>query len=227
VHVVAPEARPLERALGPELGALIRQIHEEHGVVFHLGRTAVSVDAQRVHLADGSTIEADLVVIGVGVRPCVALAEAAGLALDRGVLVDEWLEASVPGVFAAGDIARYPDRIGGDRARVEHWVVAGRQGQVVARNMLGAREPYTAVPFFWSQHYDQTVAYVGHADRWDHAEIDGNLDARDAAVRYVRGDRVLAVATIGRDRENLEAEVMLEQDSGVEREEGRVLTERA
>lgn len=210
VHVVGPDAVPLARVMGPELGAFIRKVHETEGVVFHLGTRPRAIDAASVTLESGERLPADLVVIGVGVRPESALAEKAGLAVDRGVVVDEYLQTSAPEVFAAGDIARWPARRSGERIRVEHWVVAQRQGQTAARNMLGLREKFDAVPFFWSTHYDVGINYVGHATTWDRIEIDGNLDNRDAAVRYFVDDTAIALATVFRDRQSLTFERQLE-----------------
>jgi NADPH-dependent 2,4-dienoyl-CoA reductase/sulfur reductase-like enzyme/nitrite reductase/ring-hydroxylating ferredoxin subunit len=211
VHVVAPEKKPLERIVDAELGDFVKQLHEEKGVVFHLERKPARIESSSVVLDDGSAIDADLVVIGVGVRPRLALAEQAGLAMEKGVTVNAYLETSAPGIYAAGDIARWPDPHSGERIRVEHWVVAQRMGQTAARNILGAREKFEQVPFFWSAHYDVSINYVGHAESWDAISVDGSADKRDVAVRFERGGKLLALATICRDQESLRTEISMER----------------
>ncbi len=215
VHVVAPQQRPLERVFGAELGDFVRALHEEHGVTFHLEDVPTAIDGKHVRLRSGASLDADFVVAGIGVRPRTELAEKAGLELERGVKVDEFLEASAPGIFAAGDIARWPDRRIGESLRVEHWVVAERQGQTAARNMLGARDRYDDVPFFWSQHYDVPINYVGHAVDWDALEIEGTPRKRDCLVRYLKNGQVRAAASIYRDLDSLAFEAELQQNGAV------------
>jgi len=226
VHVVGKHSLPLEKILGRDLGTLVLQTHEAHGVKFHLGRTPAKVEVASasqpisdrqdadstiiVQLDDGTKLDCDLVVVGIGVRPNTKLAEETGLAIDNGVLVNEYLETNVPGIFAAGDIARWPDPRAG-RIRVEHWVVAQRQGQTAARNMLGAHEPFVVPPFFWSNHFDLHVHYVGHGNSDDRTSVSGDLKAKNVSVIFRSGDKLTAVASVGRDRENLQAEVALER----------------
>src|ERR1700759_1609861 len=202
----------MERVVGPEMGDFVRALHEEHGVIFHLGDTVTAIDGKRARLKSGGVIEADLVVVGVGVRPRLALAEKSGLAIDRGVVVNAYLETSASGIYAAGDIARWPDPHSGENIRVEHWVVAERQGQAAARNMLGQCEAFDAVPFFWSQHYDVPINYVGHAEKWDEIAVEGDIAGKDCLVRYKLGGRTLAAASIYRDVASLQAEVAMERE---------------
>jgi apoptosis-inducing factor 3 len=210
VAVVGRDSIPLAKVLGHEMGNLVRETHETHGVKFHLGRTPAAIHGDFVQLDDGTKLHCDFVVVGVGVRPNSVLAEQAGIATDNGVLVNEFLETNVPGIFAAGDIARWPDPRSG-RIRVEHWVVAQRQGQTAARNILGAREQFTIPPFFWSNHFDLHIHYVGHGSGRDITEVSGDLEARHGSVMFRSNGKITAVASIGRDIENLEAEAALER----------------
>jgi NADPH-dependent 2,4-dienoyl-CoA reductase/sulfur reductase-like enzyme/nitrite reductase/ring-hydroxylating ferredoxin subunit len=215
VHIVALEARPLERILGPDMGQFVQSLHEEQGVIFHLDETAVSIAGNVMTLRSGSSLEGDLFVAGIGVRPRIDLALRAGLLVERGVAVNAYLETSAPGIYAAGDIARWPDPRSGQNIRVEHWVVAERQGQTAARNMIGDRSRFSAIPFFWSQHYDVPINYVGHAETWDEIAIDGSIPRKDCVLRFKREGRTLAVASIFRDLANLQAELEMEGEGGV------------
>jgi NADPH-dependent 2,4-dienoyl-CoA reductase/sulfur reductase-like enzyme len=215
VQIVSRDRVPLERVLGEHLGGFIQELHEQHGVRFVPEVSLKAIHPQGVELADGRVLAADLVVLGMGVRPRTALAQKAGLAIDNGITVDSRLRASASGVWAAGDVARYPELRLGTNVRVEHWVAAQRQGQAVAADMLGLGSRFSAVPFFWSRHYDVTLRYVGHADGAAAITIDGNVRKRDAAVVYRtagNGGRVAAVVTIGRDLQSLEVEAALERN---------------
>lgn len=212
VQVVSREAVPLGDVLGEQLGRFVQQLHEEHGVKFHLGATLKAVHPNTVELGDGRALAADLVVLGVGVRPRTALAEKAGLEVDDGIVVDASLRTSAPGIWAAGDVARYPEARLGTRVRIEHWVVAERQGQAAAADMLGLGKPFDDVPFFWSQHYDVTLNYVGHAGKGASVEVTGNLRGRDATAIYRENGKATAVVTVGRDRQSLAVEAALQRN---------------
>jgi apoptosis-inducing factor 3 len=204
VHVVAPEPLPMEGILGRDLALFVNELHKEHGVHFHTERKAVGFDGREITLDDGQRIAADLVVVGVGVRPRTGLAVAAGLTVDNGVKVDPAFRTSHPDIFAAGDVAAYPDPATGKSIRIEHWVAAERQGQVAAANMLGGQARLVDPPFFWSAHYDLTIRYTGRGSGWDRVEVDGSIASRDCSVRYFAGDRLIAAASVGRDLENLQ-----------------------
>jgi NADPH-dependent 2,4-dienoyl-CoA reductase/sulfur reductase-like enzyme/nitrite reductase/ring-hydroxylating ferredoxin subunit len=206
VDVVGLEKTPLERVVGPELGSFVRKLHESKGVKFHLENSATSIDKDAVTLKSGEALKADLVVIGVGVKPSIELGEKSGLSVDKGISVDGTMKTSSPDIYAAGDIARFPDSRSGQNIRVEHWVVAERQGQTAARNMLGANESFDVAPFFWSNHYDTSILYVGHAEKWDELKTSGDIAKGDAAVAFKSGGKTLAVATLNQPMTSLEAQ---------------------
>ena len=196
VTMLAPEQVPLERVLGPEVGAVYRDVHANQGVQLALGTGVESIEGdarvQGVRTSDGRLLEADIVVVGVGVAPRTDLAEAAGLAVDNGIVVDEHLRTSAPDVFAAGDVARAAHPLFGESIRVEHWHNALEQGPVAARNMLGKDVPYDRVPYFFSDQYDVGMEYAGHATEWDRVVFRGDPGTLEFMVFWMRGDRVAA-----------------------------------
>ncbi len=216
VDVVAPEAIPLARIVGEKPGLFVRSLHEAKGVRFHLGRKPASIGDAGVTLDDGATLAADFVVAGVGVSPRTALAAAAGITLDRGVAVDERFATSAAGVYAIGDLARYPDHWSGERVRVEHFAAAQRQGQALARGLLGGAGGFRDVPFFWSAHYDVTLSYVGHAEAWDRVLETGSLEERAYSAAFEKGGKVLAVVCVGKDALGLAVEAAMERGDAAE-----------
>jgi apoptosis-inducing factor 3 len=211
VEIISPEHVPFEKQFGGEFGGFLQKLHEQHGVRFHMGTAAARFDGSAVSLANGQRIEADFVLVGVGASPRTGLAEVAGLEVANGVWVDGQLETSCPGVYAAGDIAAYPDPRTGERVRIEHWAIAEQQGQTVARNMLGGRERFDNVPFFWTEQHGLSVRYVGHASDWDETRIDGEVGEDGFVVRYYREGEHVATASVNRDRDNLEDELRFEE----------------
>jgi 3-phenylpropionate/trans-cinnamate dioxygenase ferredoxin reductase subunit len=188
---------PLERVLGRELGAIYRDIHLDHGVDFRGGVALERFEGgagavERVVLADGSALECDFVLVGVGVSPRVQVAQTSGLKVNNGVLVDETLESSVPGVFAAGDVANAMHPLIGRRLRVEHWANALNQGPAAARNMLGAAQPYERVPYFFSDQYDVGMEYSGFPSDWDEVAFRGDVAAREFIAFWLQESRVVA-----------------------------------
>jgi NAD(P)H-nitrite reductase large subunit len=210
VDVVSIDKVPLERVMGAQVGRFVQQLHEAQGVRFHLGAKLRAIHAHEVELETGR-LPADLVVLGVGVKPRIDLAKRAGIAVENGIVVDARLRTSAADVWAAGDVALYPEARLGSKVRVEHWQAAERQGQHVARDMLGLGTTFNDVPFFWSQHYDVTLNYIGHASGEAETRVTGSLEKRDATVVYRVGGQVAAVLTVGRDRQSLEIEAALER----------------
>ena len=210
VDVVAPEAVPLARVIGDELGQHVRELHEQHGVKFHLGHQPARIEGGVVVLDDGTRLQADLIAAGIGVAPRTSLAEAAGLKVERGVVVDERLRTSDPNVYAAGDVASYPDERSGARVRIEHWAVAVRQGQAAALSMLGKLTAFRDVPFFWSAHYEQTLSYIGHAETWERVRERGSIVSGKYVAAFEQGGKVVAAITLGEDKLGLELEAAME-----------------
>ena len=230
VTVLEMSPVPLGRALGEEMGRLYGEIHREHGVELLTGeaidRFEGSGRVERVVGASGRAIDCDFVVVGVGIEPATELAEQAGLAVENGIVVDEYAETSVAGVFAAGDVARFYHPVLQERLRVEHWANAQNQGVLAAKNMLGRREAYVEIPWFWSDQYDLNLQYVGHASSWDEIVMRGDVAGRKFTAFYLKDGRLRAALALNRfkdirpSRELIKLGVAVEaaklRDDGVE-----------
>jgi 3-phenylpropionate/trans-cinnamate dioxygenase ferredoxin reductase component len=196
VTVIEPASVPLERVMGAEVGAIYRDIHTDHGVDMLMGTGVEAFEGvkavERVHTSDGRVIECDFVVVGVGVQPRVHLAQQAGLDVDNGILVDEHLETSAPGVFAAGDVANAQHPFYGERIRVEHWANALHQGPAAARSMLGHTDRFDRLPYFFSDQYEVGMEYLGFARQWDRVVFRGDPASRAFIAFWIRDDRVVA-----------------------------------
>ena len=219
VHIVAPEEIPLAKVFGEQIGGRIKKTHEENGVRFHLGQTvkefAGSERVSEVVLADGTRLSADLVIIGVGVKPAVDFLDGSGLVKDGALPVNARLETAAEGIFAAGDIAVFPDGRSGELRRIEHWVEAGRQGMHAARCMLGSKEPYREVPFFWSKQYGSSLRYVGYAPNFDEVVFRGRVEDKAFLAGFYVGGKLAAAATIGKNRELIRLGQLLEAGKSV------------
>lgn len=201
VTVVAPEAVPFEKQFGKEIGAVFRRLHERNGVIFHLGAEAAALKGsgrvRQVVLNNGDSLNADTVIVGVGVTPATGFVDGVSRAEDNGIIVDDGMRA-VEALFVAGDCAAFP--LHGERVRIEHWRVAQQQGRVAALGIMGQKQArYDGVPFFWTRHFGKRFEYLGHAEQWDALHIEGDLDAEDFVAFQLSGERVLAVIACGRD----------------------------
>ena len=212
VTVVAPSREPFETTLGAEVGALFRRLHESHGVRFKLGsivyRFEGSHNVEAVTLDNGERIATDMVVVGAGVRPVTHFVEGVEFDYAGGIVVDSRLRAA-DGIYAAGDIASFNDPRTGERVRIEHWRTAQQQGRTAARNMLGRNVAYDGIPFFWTRQFDAGLLYVGHAKSWDEIIYVGDVSSHDFLAFYLKGEHVLAVAGMNRDREMAAAEELM------------------
>lgn len=211
VHVVAPDELPLIKAVGVHVGSYLKKVHERNGVKFHLGHSVKEIRERSVVLDSGQSLDCDFVIVGAGIHLNTSLAEEAGCRADDGIIVDEYLESTVSDIFVAGDIARWPDPRSRRLIRVEHWEVAERQGQIAALNMLGDRVKFADVPFFWTRQYGLKLGYIGHSECFDRMDVMGDMDHDNFAVAYYEDERIAALLTVGRDRENLLAEQALSE----------------
>lgn len=215
VTVIAPDKVPFEKILGAEIGQLFLREHEEHGVHFMLGESVTGFEGDelvgRVLLASGRSVDADLVIVGMGVRPATEILDGLALHSDGGVITDEYLRIA-ESLYAAGDIAHVPDARTGEYIRIEHWRTALQQGRIAAHNMAGKWTRYDAVPFFWTTQFGITLNYVGHAVEWDDIVIKGDTAAHDFLAYFVKNGKVVAAAGMNRDRELAEIEELIRLD---------------
>ena len=209
VTVISPDSIPFKKILGEEVGQLFKQVHEENGVIFKTGRKVTRVEGndkvEAVILDNQERIPADMVVVGIGVQPATDFLEGINLNQDKSVPVNNHLLCTAEGIedlYAAGDIARFPDWRTGEDTRVEHWRIAAQQGRVAAHNMLGKSVKFQTVPVFWTMQFDFPLRYVGHAKEWDEIIVDGDLQKREFIVFYVKENQVLATASSKRDTES-------------------------
>ncbi len=203
VAIVAPGAVPFEKVFGKQIGEMLKQQHEQHGIQFHTGKVSQfegEVKVRRIILNNGDYLDADLVIVGIGVRPATDYLQGVTLNPAGGVPVDQYLQAA-DGLYAAGDIAAFPDPRTGKSVRIEHWRLAEQHGRVAAYNMVGQPTKFDNVPFFWTNQFDLRVDYVGHADEWDEIIVDGDISKPEFIAYYVKGDRVLAASGCKRDRQ--------------------------
>ena len=219
-EIVMLEDVALERFYGQQIGRFFQDVLMSHGVKVHGGQELERFEGtdrvQKMVTKSGLEIECDFVVIGAGVTPEIGLAERAGLETASGVVVDRYLETSAPGVFAAGDIAEYDSVVHGRTLRIEHWDVAFNQGKYAALNMLGRRQPYDVVPYFWSDLADwSSLEYVGPASEWDDVWIRGSLDEGRFTAFYVHGGRLAAALTVGRSDDLTAAAGMLKEKADI------------
>ena len=203
--VVSPDTLPFKKVLGEEIGRLFQQVHEEKGVSFRLGCEVRQLEGngkvEAVILDNGDRYTTDMVVVGIGVQPATEFLEGVELhPKDQSVPVDEYLCAG-DGLYAAGDIARFPDWRTGEATRIEHWRIAAQQGRIAAYNMAGQPIKFRGVPVFWTMQFEFPLRYVGHAEQWDEIIVDGDLQKREFIAFYVKDHQVLAAATSQRDTE--------------------------
>ena len=205
VTAIVSDARPFEKQLGVEVGAIIQRLHEQHGVKFELNAEVQALEGSGavsgVKLKSGKIVPADLVVVGTGVKPVTDYASGLGREKDGGIPVDGYLKAGED-IYAAGDVAVFPEQYSQTQARIEHWRVALQQGRVAAANMLGRAQQFDGVPYFWTNHFDTRFDYLGHAEAWDEVRLEADeKDFPTFIAYYFTKGKLVAAAACQRDLE--------------------------